>query len=58
MDSQRTNAHLTACRRLAMEPNKKHFEEANTLNRTAINLLLLSKREQYAVSRAHPDCIY
>lgn len=39
MDSQRTNAHLTACRRLAMEQNKKLFEEANTLNRSAINLL-------------------
>jgi len=39
MDSQRINAHLNACRRFAMEQNKKLFEKANTLNRSAINLL-------------------
>jgi hypothetical protein len=39
MCSQRTNAQLTACRRLAMERNEKLFEEANALNRSAIDLL-------------------
>ena len=39
MYSQRTNAPLTACRRLAMEQNEKLFEEANALNRSAIDLL-------------------
>mgnify|MGYP001084665543 CR=1 FL=1 len=39
MCSQRTNTHLTACRRLALERNEKLFEEANALNRSAIDLL-------------------
>ncbi|MGF6220148.1 hypothetical protein [Pseudomonas sp. YL-218 TE3947] len=39
MYSQHTNAHLTACRRLAMEQNEKLFEEANALHRSAIDLL-------------------
>jgi hypothetical protein len=39
MCSQRTNAHFTACHRLAIERNEKLFEEANALNRSAIDLL-------------------
>ncbi|EJM00378.1 hypothetical protein PMI18_03106 [Pseudomonas sp. GM102] len=39
MYSQHTNAHRTACRRLAMEQNEKLFEEANALNRSAFDLL-------------------
>ncbi|WP_143492133.1 hypothetical protein [Pseudomonas sp. B28(2017)] len=39
MYSQRTTAHLTACRCLAIEQNTKLFEEANALNRSAVDLL-------------------
>ncbi|WP_178122568.1 hypothetical protein [Pseudomonas izuensis] len=39
MYSHHTNTHLMACRRLAMEQNEKLFEEANALNRSAIDLL-------------------
>ncbi|RKS27522.1 hypothetical protein BJ917_0372 [Pseudomonas sp. WPR_5_2] len=39
MYSQHTTTHLMACRRLAMEQNEKLFEAANTLNRSAIDLL-------------------
>lgn len=39
MYSQHKNTHLIACRRLAMEQNEKLFEEANALNRSAIELL-------------------
>lgn len=39
MYSQHPNTHLLACRRLAIEQNEKLFEEANALNRFAINLL-------------------
>lgn len=34
-----TPAQLTACRRLAMEQNKKIFTQANTLSRDAFDLL-------------------
>jgi hypothetical protein len=39
MYSQRNNAHLAACHRLAMEQNERLFVEANALNRSAIDLL-------------------
>ena len=39
MYSQRATTHLTACCRLAMEQNKKLFEGANALNRSAVDLL-------------------
>lgn len=39
MCSQRTDALLTGCRRLAIEQNEKLFEEANALNRSTIDLL-------------------
>lgn len=39
MYAQHINTHLMACRRLAIEQNEKLFEEANALNRFAINLL-------------------
>ncbi|NUU37824.1 hypothetical protein [Pseudomonas sp. C2B4] len=39
MYAQHTTTHLMACRSLAIEQNEKLFEEANALNRFAINLL-------------------
>lgn len=39
MHSQYTNAQLLACRRLAMEQNKKLFDEANAISRSAFELL-------------------
>jgi uncharacterized membrane protein len=39
MYSQYTTAQLLACRCLAMEQNKKLFEEANALSRAAFDLL-------------------
>jgi uncharacterized membrane protein len=39
MYSEYTTAQLIACRRLAMEQNKKLFEKANALSRCAFDLL-------------------
>lgn len=39
MHFQYTNAQLLACRCLAMEQNKKLFDEANALSRAAFELL-------------------
>ncbi|MNN16395.1 hypothetical protein D3C76_791370 [compost metagenome] len=39
MHSQYTNAQLLACRCLAMEQNKKLFDEANAISRAAFELL-------------------